>query len=152
MEHRLIESEIPVPSVPPSTISRITAAAATDFPEIFEGAYWSSFTLSKNPEISAAVIANRNEFARAWRLKRRSRAYIPRPRLKPYEDLDHLELFRDKNGALVMIVSNYGGTPPPPALGMKPIPPLYAEGVKTFAARYPTLRELKARLDACAGD
>ena len=130
---------------------RITAAAATDFPEIFEGAYWSGFTLSKNPEITAAVIENRNEFARAWRLKRRSRAYIPRPWLKPYEDFDHLELFRDEDGALVMIVSNYGGVPPPAALGMKPIPPLYAEGVETFAARYATLRELKARLAACAG-
>ena len=130
---------------------RITAAAATDFPEIFEGAYWSGFTLSKNPEISRDVIANRNDFARSWRLKSRSRAFIPRPRLKPDEDLDHLELFRDEDGALVMIVSNYGGTPPPAALGMKRIPPLYAEGVETFAARYATLRDLKAHLAACTG-
>ena len=131
---------------------RITAAAATDFPEIFEGAYWSGFTLSKNPEISRDVIANRNDFARSWRLKSRSRAYIPRPRLKPDENFDHMELFRAEDGALVVIVSNYGGTPPPPALGMQRIPPLYAEDAETFAARYPTLRDLKARLAACNGD
>ena len=131
---------------------RITASRATDFPEIFEGAYWSGFTLSKNPEISRDVIANRNDFARSWRLKSRSQAFIPRPRLKPDEDLDHLELFRDEDGALVMIVSNYGGTPPPPALGMRRIPRLYAEDAETFAVRYPTLREMKARLAACNGD
>jgi len=149
MEHRLIESEISVPSVPPSTISRITAAAATSRPDLFSGVYWGCFTLSKNPEISATIIENRNEFARAWRLKRRSRAYIPRPRLKPYEDLDHLELFRDEDEALVMICSNYGGTPPPLALGMQRIPPIYSDGVESFAVLCPTLRELRAKMKAC---
>ena len=130
----------------------ITAAAATSRPDLFSGLYWGGFTLSKNPEITVSIIENRNEFARAWKLKSRSRAYFQRPALKPDEDFDHLELFRDEDGALVMIVSNYGGTPPPPALGMRRIPRLYAEDAETFAVRYPTLRELKARLAACDGD
>ena len=131
--------------------TRITAAGATDFPEIFEGAYWSNFTLSKNPEITPEIIANRNEFARAWKLKGRSRVWLQRPMLNSDEDFDHPELFRDEDGAPVMIVSNYGGTPPPAALGMQRIPPLYAEGVETFAVRYATLRDLKAHLAACTG-
>ena len=130
----------------------ITAAEATNRPDLFSGLYWGCFRLSKNPEISGVIIRNRNEFARAWKLKSRSRACFQRPVLKPDEDFDHLELFRDEDGALVMIVSNYGGTPPPPALGMQRIPPLYAEDAETFAARYPTLRDLKARLAACNGD
>ena len=41
----------------------------------------------------------------------------------------------------------HGTTPPPPALGMQEVPPMYSNDATTFAARYPSLKDLRAKAD-----
>ena len=130
-----------------------TAAQATARPDLYAGTYWGGFTLARNPEITPAIIANRNRFAEKWRLKSRSHADIPHPSTAgTLHDYDHAELYRDEGGWFVLLVSNYGdGIPPPAVLGMKRIEPLYSTDATTYAGRYATLKELRARLDAAEG-
>ena len=127
-----------------------TAAQATAHPELFRDTYWGCFTIAGNPSITPAVIRNRNAFVTEWRIKARSHAYIPHPRpIEARHDYDHSETYRDADGWLVLLVSNYGdGIPPPPILGMKRIAPLYSTDATTYAGRYATLKELRARLEA----
>ena len=40
-----------------------------------------------------------------------------------------------------------GFPPPPPALGMQEVPPMYSNDATTFAARYPSLKDLRAKAD-----
>ena len=129
------------------TASR-TAAEATARPDLYGGTYWGNFTLARNPDITPAIIANRNRFAEEWRIKARSRALLPRPTVIGGEDYDHAEQYRDEAGWFVLVVSNYGDIPPPPVLGMRTIPPLYCEGATSYAGRFASLRELRARLEA----
>ena len=132
---------------PESTASATTTAAeATAHPELFR-CYWGNFTLARNPEITPAIIANRNRFAEKWQIVARSRAMIPRPTVSGKVDYDHPELYRNRAGLYVLVVSHYGTTPPPSILGMQKIPPLYCEGATSFAVSG-TLTELRARLDA----
>lgn len=137
---------------------RRTAASLTDHPELFGKVYWGAFNADKNPEaVDPAIITNRNAFARDWRLKRQSQAqYLPgtyspssydHDAMAPVYDFDHAELYRDETGALVLVCSNYGTTPPPPALGMQEVPPMYSNDATTFAARYPSLKDLRAKAD-----
>ena len=138
---------------PESTASATTTAAeATAHPELFRDAYWGNFRLARNPEITPAIIANRNRFAEEWRLKSRSHADIPHPWTAgtPY-DYDHAEQYRDADGFFVLACSNYGDIPPPPVLGMRKIPPIYREDATSYAGRFATLRELRARLEAAEG-
>lgn len=133
-------------------MDRITAAAATRFPHLFKWTYWGAFTLAPNDHaITPAIIENRNRFAEGRRLASRVRMPSMRPERRRGEDFDHVELYRDKAGWLVLVCSNYGETPPPAALDMEPVPPLYSVGVCSWAARYATRKELNARLKACAG-
>ena len=129
-----------------------TAAEATARPDLYGGTYWGNSTLARDAEISPAIIANRNRFAEEWRLKSRSHADIPHPWTAgtPY-DYDHAELYRDADGFLVLVVSNYGDIPPPPVLGMRKIPPIYREDATSYAGRFASLRELRARLQAAEG-
>lgn len=128
-----------------------TAAAATAFPDLYGGTNWGHATLARNPDITPAIIANRNGFARDWKLRRRCRAMIPRPTVTGRADYDHPELYRYADGWLVLVVSHYGTTPPPPVLGLRKIPPMYREDATSYAGRFATLRELRARLDAAEG-
>ena len=132
------------------TASR-TAAEATARPDLYGGTYWGNFTLALNPDITPAIIRNRNAFARDWKLRSRSRALLPRPTVLGGEDYDHPELYRDEAGWLVLLVSNYGKTPPPPILAMQRIPPIYHAHATSYAGRYASLSELRARLEAVEG-
>ena len=128
-----------------------TAAEATARPDLYGGAYWGNSTLARNPDITPAIVANRNRFAEEWRIKARSHALLPRPMVLGGEDFDHIEQYRDEAGFLVLVCSNYGdGIPPPAILGMRKIPPLYSTDATSYAARY-TLTEARARLDAAEG-
>ena len=128
-----------------------TAAEATARPDLYAGTYWGSFSLARTPEITPAIVANRDRFAVEWRIKARSHALLPRPTVLGGEDFDHVEQFRDEAGLLVLVCSNYGdGIPPPAILGMKRIAPLYSTDATTYAGRYATLKELRARLEAVA--
>ena len=132
------------------TASR-TAAEATARPDLYGGTYWGNFTLALNPDITPAIIRNRNAFARDWKLRSRSRALLPRPTVLGGEDYDHPELYRDEAGWLVLLVSNYGKTQPPPILAMQRIPPIYHAHATSYAGRYASLSELRARLEAVEG-
>ena len=129
-----------------------TAAEATARPDLYGGTYWGSFRPSRNPEIDADIIANRDRFAAEWRIKSRCHASIPHPQTAgTLHDYDHAELYRDEGGWFVLLVSNYGdGIPPPAILGMRKIPPLYSTDATSYAGRYATLKELRARLEAVA--
>jgi len=135
-----------------------TAADLTDHPELFGKVYWGAFNADKNPEASDPdIISNRNAFAKSWKLRSASRAqYLPGmyspssydpDALLPVYDFDHAELYRDEAGALVLVCSNYGKTPPPAAMEMQPVAPMYSEDAATFAARYATLKDLRAKAD-----
>ena len=129
-----------------------TAAEATARPDLYGGTYWGSFRPSRNPEIDADIISNRDRFAAEWRIKSRCHASIPHPQTAgTLHDYDHAELYRDEGGWFVLLVSNYGdGIPPPAILGMRKIPPLYSTDATSYAGRYATLKELRARLEAVA--
>lgn len=137
---------------------RRTAASLTDRPELFGKVYWGAFNADKNPEASDPdILANRNAFVESWKVRSVSRAqYLPgtysphsydHDALLPAYDFDHAELYRDEAGALVLVCSNYGTTPPPPALEMQPVPPMYSEDATTYAARFTTLKDLRAKTD-----
>lgn len=129
-----------------------TAAEATARPDLYGGTYWGNSTLALDSEITPAIIANRNRFAEEWKIKARSHALLPRPTVLGSEDYDHPELYRDADGFFVLVASNYGdGIPPPAVLGMKRIDPLYSTNATSYAARFSTLKELRARLDAAEG-
>ena len=133
---------------PESTASATTTAAeATARPDLYAGTYWGNSTLARNPDITPAIVANRDRFAEEWRIKTRSHAMLPRPMVLGGEDYDHVEQYRDEAGFLVLVCSNYGDIPPPAILGMRKIPPLYSTDATSYAARY-TLTEARARLDA----
>ena len=129
-----------------------TAAQATSRPDLYAGTYWGGFTLARNPDITPAIVANRNRFVDEWRIKARSHALIPLPSMTgTLFDYDHVEQYRDEAGLLVLVCSNYGNDIPPPAiLGMRKIAPLYCEEATSYAARY-TLTEARARLEAAEG-
>ena len=101
--------------------------------------------------MKSTIIANREAFARNWKIKSRSGAMIPRPTVLGGEDYDHPELYRDEAGWLVLLVSNYGKTPPPPILEMRRIPAIYHQHATSYAGRYASLSELRARLEAVEG-
>ena len=128
-----------------------TVAEATDFPDLFKDTYWGRFSVARNPDITPAIIANRNRFAEDWQIVARSRAMIPRPTVLGEVDYDHPELYKDKGGFFVLLVSHYGDVPPPPVLGLRKVPPLYSTGATSYAGRFASLRELRARLDAVEG-
>ena len=129
-----------------------TAAQATARPDLYGGTYWGNSTLARDAELWPAIIANRNRFAEEWRLKSRSHVDIPHPWTAgtPY-DYDHAEQYRDADGFFVLACSSYGDIPPPPVLGMRKIPPIYREDATSYAARFSTMKELRARLEAAEG-
>ena len=129
-----------------------TAAEATARPDLYGGSCWGNSTLARDSAISPAIIANRNRFAEEWRLKSRSHADIPHPWTAGTQyDFDHPETYKDADGFFVLACSGYGDIPPPPVLGMRKIPPIFREDATSYAARFSTMKELRARLEAAGG-
>lgn len=125
------------------------AADATERPALYRGTYWGNSPLDANGgRITAGIIRNRNAFARRWKLRAPLGWAGPYPERGRGEDFDHPELYRDAAGWLVLVASNYGGRPPG-VLGMERIAPIYAVGVASYAGRFASMRELKARIAAC---
>ena len=140
-----------VKSNPDATASATTTAAqATDRPDLYSGTCWGGLTLAWNTDITEAIIENRNAFAKDWRLRSKSRVNVERPLSVPHPyNFDHFELYRDIDNWLVAVCSNDSDCEPPPALGMQRVAPLYCESVASFAAMYPTIHELRAKMKAC---
>ena len=125
-----------------------TAAAATDHPELYAKTVWGR--MKQSPEIDEAVLRNRNRIAEEWRLVRQIEAdTLLAAGADVRADLDHAEAYESRKGWIYLLCSN-DTRPPPPVLGMKPIPPVYARGVRSFGGRYATKREFRARLEAVA--
>ena len=102
--------------------------------------------------MKSTIIANREAFARNWKIKSRSGAMLPRPTTAgTLHDYDHPEQYRDEAGWFVLACSNYGDIPPPAIIGLRKVPPLYCEGATSYAGRFASLRELRARLEAVEG-
>jgi len=130
--------------------NQTTAAEATDYPELFRDTYWGRFTLARNPDITSAIIRNRNRIAAEWELVRQIEAYtLLAAGADVRADFDHAEAYESRWGWIFLLCAN-DSKPPPPVLGMKPIPPVYTRGVRSHAARYATRREFRARLEAVA--
>lgn len=67
-------------------------------------------------------------------------------------ELDHPEVYAIRGGALLLICSNYGNTPPPAALGMFKTFPVYSSSCITYAQTFATARHLKAAIHAAGGE
>lgn len=123
-----------------------TAAEATASPELFHDVYWATNDRNPPPDIIRA----RNRFAIDWKLKSRYRVYAPvPPKGWPY-GCDHPETYTDAEGWIVLLVSNDYGQPPP-ILGLRFVGYLYEGKVRSYAGRFASLRELRARLEAVEG-
>ena len=127
-------------------------AEATNNPRLFRDTYWGNFRLALNADtITAEHIQNRDAFAKRWRLRRLLGSVGLYPSTGTGEDFDHPETYKDAEGWVVLVVSNYRG-PPPSVLGLVRIAPIYGLGVVSYAGRFASQRELRARLDACGGE
>lgn len=129
---------------------KITAADATSFPRLYRETYWGGFGMDANADmIGPEIIRNRDAFAKRWKLRRRVDAVGRYPARGRGEDFDHAETYKDAEGWVVLVVSNYGSIPPPAVLGMVRVAPIYGRGVGSWVGRFSSVRELRARLDAC---
>ena len=106
--------------------------------------------LMHRPDVSPKILRARIRFAEDCGLRKRGILSIPEPRTERGEEWSHPEAFRDWHGRIVQLAHNYG-SPPPAILGMKPIGCLYREDATSYAARFSTMKELRARLDAAEG-
>ena len=129
-----------------------TAAEATEHPMLYAKTVWGSMKLSQNLDIDADIIRNRNRIADTWQLVRQiEEDTLLSAGADVRADFDHAEAYESRKGWIFLLCSN-DSKPPPPVLAMKPIPPVYARSVRSYAARYATRREFHARLDAVASD
>lgn len=128
-----------------------TAAQATDHPELYAKTVWGRMKVSQNTEmVEPTIIRARNRIAEEWGLVRQIEAdTLLAARADIRADFDHVEAYESRKGWIYLLCSNDRRSPPP-VLGMKPIPAVYARGMRSFAARYATRRELLARLEAFA--
>ncbi len=126
-----------------------TAAAATDHPELYAETVWGRMKLSKNPEmVEPAIIRARNRIAEEWGLVRQIEAdTLLAAGADIRADFDHAEAYESRKGWIYLLCAN-DTRPPPPVLGMKPIPPVYARGMRSYCGQYATKREFRARLEA----
>ena len=101
-----------------------TVADATSFPRLYRETYWGGFGMDANADmIGPEIIRNRDAFAKRWKLRRRVDAVGRDPARGRGEDFDHPETFKDAEGWVVLVVSNYG-LPPTALLDLIPIPPV----------------------------
>ena len=106
--------------------------------------------LMYRPDVSPEILEARIRFARKMGLRKRGILSIPEPRTERGEEWSHPEAFRDLHGRIVQLCHNYG-SPPPAILDMKPVGCLYREDTTSYAGRYASSRELRARTEATGG-
>ena len=129
-----------------------TAAQATDHPELYAKTVWGRMKLSQNPEmVEPTIIRARNRIAEEWGLVRQIEAdTLLAAGADIRADFDHVEAYESRKGWIYLLCSNDRRSPPP-VLGMKPIPAVYARKMRSFGGRYATKREFRARLEAVEG-
>ena len=102
------------------------------------------------PGLSPEIQATRISFAQERGLRKRCILLIPEPRTERGEEWHMPEAFYDRHGRIVELCHNYG-SPPPAILEMKPAGCLYRADTTTYAGRYASLREQRARTEATGG-
>ena len=128
-----------------------TNAAKTEHENLYSKTYWGSF--QKDDEYGAQeIIQNRNAFVGQFSiLDFHSSPCLSRFRfddLIPHDFTDHLEVYRTKTKAIVIIVSPYqeeGCMIPTSAvrLGFTPYKKMYDLTASTFIAVFPDLKTFK---------
>lgn len=124
-----------------------TAAQATSRPDLYAGTCWGNSNLALNPDITPAIIQNRKRLVDDWRLT--AHADTPSPHrffVDVRHEYDYPELYRDNDGGLVLVVSNWGTKPPPSALGMQEIAPVLSHWAKSYARRFPNANIMRKAL------
>ena len=106
--------------------------------------------LMHHPDVSPEILEARIRFAKKWGLRKRCILSLPEPRTERGEEWSHPEAFYDWHGQIVRLCHNYA-SPPPAILEMKPVGCLYREDMTTYAGRYASLREQRARTEATGG-
>ena len=106
--------------------------------------------LMYRPGLSPEIQKARIRFAEKWELRKRCILSLPEPRTERGEEWSHPEALYDWHGRIVQLCHNYG-SPPPAILEMKPVGCLYREDTTTYAGRYASLREQRARTEATGG-
>lgn len=106
--------------------------------------------LMHRPDVSPEILEARISFAQERGLWKRCILSLPEPRTERGEEWSHPEAFYDRHGRIVELCHNYG-SPPPAILEMKPAGCLYRADTTTYAGRYASLREQRARTEATGG-
>ncbi len=122
---------------------RPTAADATEHPEIFNSCYWGNAQVDGRM-VTPEIVANRNSFAKDYRLARPVFVNVGNT-FRRDGVLDHFEAYQTREGAVVVLCSNYGALPPA-HLGMVEIPRLYVTSARTFCKTFDTLKAARLAL------
>lgn len=117
----------------------------TKYPELFAGTYWAGFKVAnETAAITPEIFRNRNWFAEHYHLQSEVRPKFEANRFA-FTEIDHLEVYRDAANRIVVVCSNYGGTPPP-ALNMKPIRPIYSTATESYIRIFESVKEFRAAM------
>lgn len=116
---------------------------------------WCNFDES-NPfaPINAEICANRDRFVADFGIVSRYRktGWLDRIFLWGFsryqlwmtrQDIDHPEYYRAADGRIVVIVSNYDKSPPPPVLAMEEYIPIYSHRTRTFVRTFANGKEIR---------
>ncbi len=126
----------------PNRNKSTTAADFTARPPLYRATFWGRSHERPPPE----VVGNRDRLADEYGL---TAAADPAPALVPLTDSgadwENIELYRAEAGGLVLVCSSYG-RPPPPALGMRKILPVFACWAKSYARRFSTANAMRNTL------
>ena len=106
--------------------------------------------LMYRPGLSPEIQEARNRFAQERGLRKRCILSLPEPRTERGAEWHMPEAFYDRHGRILLLLHNYA-SPPPAILEMKPVGCLYREDMTTYAGRYASLREQRARTEATGG-
>lgn len=106
--------------------------------------------LMHHPDVSPEILEARIRFAKKWGLRKRCILSLPEPRTERGAEWHMPEAFYDRHGRILLLLHNYA-SPPPAILEMKPVGCLYREDMTTYAGRYASLREQRARTEATGG-
>ena len=126
-------------------MNRKTVADLTANPDLWRGCYWSFHPADGSGDvITAAIIGNRDALANRFELLARSVAYVPMCYGHKCE-VDHPELYRMKDGGLLLVCSNYG-LKPPTTLRMSETPPIYSTQCRSYARRFDSLKAYRTAI------
>lgn len=130
--------------------SKETYAQNTKFPKLYGKVYWGSFKYTGD-KTEKEVCLNRNNFAETHRLNSfpwKDRVFWRFKNLWPHSDLDHAELYASGSVGVLLLVSNYGGSPPSCLRMIKAPCPLYSFEAQSYFRRWETRGHFEKHLGA----